>query len=491
MELNEHEQQWLDAQRRLGRQVFVGIDHHTAQFTVAVAAGEQLRQRPDPAQLTVVRFSQDGLGYRQFLDWLCERFPDAATADFCFLAEPSYSQPLRHFLLGRGFRDDQVLWVNTAKAAQYRKTHDLSRSGKNDDADARTLVLLLYEALVAPSSRLGVFPGTTAEPRHEALRQLSTEYQRLTDQSIQLQNKVFQLVLRLFPECRLVFIRRARQRKPDGSSYTAELLDLFGTATPLRVLRQFPTPRRLREAGFDRVWQHVGGKGVKKATIRRLLELAAVSAGIPDELAAARLTLLIDEYDQLQARLQQYRMHMRQLLAEDPVLASLLRIPALTEVTLAGLVGEMGDLDRCHTADQLKRYLALAPRPMPHSGQVDAAGRVVQRWRMPANTYRRVSGQRQLVYRVPGKRTPRVLAWLWFNHLVQGSSRHLDDPFVRYYQVCKARLQGQPRWLGRARWKVVGKLIRVIFTCVKQRQAYDPARLQGPKAQEIPMTATA
>ena len=40
MNLTEQEQQWLDRQRALQQRVFVGIDHHSRQLTVAMASGE-------------------------------------------------------------------------------------------------------------------------------------------------------------------------------------------------------------------------------------------------------------------------------------------------------------------------------------------------------------------------------------------------------------------------------------------------------------------
>ena len=187
------------------------------------------------------------------------------------------------------------------------------------------------------------------------------------------------------------------------------------------------------------------------------------------------MQLLIAEYHDLQVRIEAYRAEMLGLVESDPVLASLLTIPCISEVTLATLVGEAGNLDRFQTADQLKRYLGLAPKPMPQSGELDSKGKVAQAWRMPSNTYKVVQGQKQLVYRTPGKRAPRRVAWLWFETLLKTNRWSPDDPFTRLYLRYKARLQGQPRWKGRVRWKVVGKLIGVIFACLKRQQVYDPS----------------
>ena len=483
MDLTSQEQQWLATQRGLQRRVFVGIDYHSVQLTVAMATGEMLRQRPAPARIPIRRFRQDGLGYRELLTCLDEQFPQANRSDFFFVAEPTFAQPLGYFLRQQGFAPQQILWVKTNKVAQYRKAHDLSAAGKNDDQDARTMLLMGFDGVAEPGSRLHLFPAVAREPRQETLRQLAAAYQRLTEQSGQLQNVIFNLVLRLFPEVGLVFSRREHQQRQDGTAYTVDVPDFFTSETPMRLLSHFPTPAAVLAAGFEQVWARVGRRGVRRAKIHRLMELARVSGGVPDDLAAERLTLWIAEYQELQARLANYRSLMCRHLEQDPVMASFLSITALNEVMLATVMGAVGTLADCPSADHLKSYLNVAPKPMPQTATVDAQGRLVQTWRMPANTYKVINGQRRLVYEIPGQKAPRLVLWLWFDLLVRGSHQRPADPFVQLYQRYKARLQGQPRWYGRVRWKMIGKLITVMYACLKSGQPYDPATMSHGDAQ--------
>lgn len=478
MELTTHEQAWLDAQRRLRQQVFVGVDHHSAQLTVTAATGATLLGRPAPRELSVRRFAQDGYGYRELLAWLAEQFPGVERSEIWFASEPTYARPLGHFLRQQGFTAEQVAWVKPEKVPQYRKANDLSAVGKNDDVDAQVLTLLRFETHVDAASRVRLFAAPPAAPVADDLRQLAEEYQRLTVQSVQLQGKIHQLVLLVFPEVRRVFVKKQTRTKPGGLVYDELMLDLFDKSTPLAVLGHFPSPGAVAAAGFDGIWAVVGKKGVRRAVIRQLVEVAKMSAGVPDALASRRLRLLIAEYQERQQRLETYRQAMRELIDADPVLASLLTIPCVSEVVLATLVGEIGDLGRFETADQVKRHLGLAPKPMPQTGQVDEMGKVVQAWRMPSNTYKLVNGRKQLVTRTPGKHAPRQVTWLWFAALLKTKRWGPDDPFVRLYERYKARLQGRPRWLGKARWKVVGKLIRVLFACLKQGRSYAPDRMR-------------
>lgn len=474
MEISTHEASWLERQRQLGRRLFVGIDHHAAQLTVAAATGAQLRSRPDAATLPVARFAQDGMGYRELLAWLHDRFGDVAAEEVYFVSEPTLAQPLGHFLRQQGYGAEQVLWVRPEEVPAYRKAQRLSRVGKNDDADARTFVFLLHDVQAGTSS-VGVFAAAPPAPVHDDLQQLASEHYRLTRHAHELEGKIYALVLYLFPELRRVFVQKQSRPGPGGEIHTELTLDLFGKALPLAILGRFPSPKAVAEAGFDRIWAAVGGKGVRSVMVRQVVALAQDSAGVPDELAARRLRLLIAEYHELQVRLDAYRAEMRALVNADPVLRSLLAIPCVSELTLATLVGEAGNLDRFRTADQLKRYLGLAPKPMPQSGELDNHGQVAQVWRMPRNTYKVVQGKKQLVYRTPGKRAPRRVAWLWFAAFLKTNRWDPTEPFARLYMRYRARLKGQPRWLSRVRWKVVGKLVGVIFACLKRQQPYEPA----------------
>lgn len=180
MELTMHERAWLDAQRQLRQQLFVGVDHHAAQLTVAVAMGATLLDRPAPRELPVRRFAQDGYGYREMLAWLAEQFPGVEREAIWFVSEPTYARPFGHFLRTQGFTAEQVVWVKPEKVPQYRKANDLSAAGKNDDVDAQVLTLLRFEAHVEAASRVRLFAAAPAAPVADDLRQLAEEYQRLT-----------------------------------------------------------------------------------------------------------------------------------------------------------------------------------------------------------------------------------------------------------------------------------------------------------------------
>lgn len=477
------ESQWLETMRQAWGHVYVGLDHHSRQITVAAASGMGFQEHqgaPSASWMPTAVFAQDGLGYVELLEWLTSQFPDMAPERFVFVSEPTFAKPLGAFLVAAGHVPSQVLWVKTTEVGPYRKAKAIGKSGKNDADDARTLATMAFETKAMPHERRGLFQAAPWTPTAEGLKHLAADHRRLTRQSVVLQNQVTDLVLRVFPECRRIWSRKETIRKPDGTTCDQRLLNLFGTALPSRVLAEYPGAKPIAEAGYDRLWQQFGGPGIPKRTIRELVALAERSGGLSNPLDTKRLHLLLQEYRHVQERLQAYREAINEVFAADPVLESLGQIAFLGPQVLATIVGAMGDVSRFASADAVKRYLNLAPMAMPQTGQVDEQGRPIQVWRMPANTYQWEHGKKRLLYASPGLKEVRVVAYQWFEVVMRCARAAPDDPFVQLYQRLKQQHQGTKGWLGRVRWKVVAKLITVIFHCLKQGRRYDPARIMPP-----------
>lgn len=476
--LSNQEVEWLLRMRQLRGRIFIGIDHHAGQLTVAMAkGGDILDAHANERGWSCIGshvYEQDSRGYTALLEDIAKQFPDQSKEDYLFLSEPSYAKPCSSFLLQSGIAASQVLWVDTRKASQYRKTYHLGTAGKNDADDARALVAMLYRATTDPAAPFRLFKMPNRDQTAEALGNLAQEHRRLTKQSVQLQNKIFQRVLELFPEASQVWHRSEQLKKPDGSTFKRDVLDLFGGVTAMRVLAHFPGARHVRQAGFEAIWAKVGRTGIAKAPLRKLVQLAETSAGLDDELRARQLKLWINEYHEVQQRLAAYESEMTAICAQDRVFASFMRIKFLSIQGLATILGAIGQVDRNESIDQVKRHLNIAPQPLPHTGVIDEQGKPVQIWRFPANTYQRVNGQKRIRYESPGRKDVREVGYLWFKSLYQGY-RKTEDPFARHYAVLKQTHQGKSRWLGRVRWKVVAKLIETIYYCWKYQRPYDPA----------------
>ena len=165
--LSTQEQQWLQQMRQVRDRLYVGMDHHAGQVTVAMADGQAILDHTGSREsfhwVETKVFDQDGGGYRALLDHLAERYPQVPRDHYLFLSEPSYAKPCSQFLRNAGFSAQQVLWVDPRKVAQYRRSHHLVLAGKNDADDARTLLAMLFRATSirrAPSSSSRSQPWT-------------------------------------------------------------------------------------------------------------------------------------------------------------------------------------------------------------------------------------------------------------------------------------------------------------------------------------------
>lgn len=466
--------------RQAWERVYVGIDHHSRQFTVATASGAQFQANQaarSSAWLQVAVFTQDGLGYVELLDWLSENFPDVPRERFVFVCEPTFSKPLCHFLASVGFSSERILWVKTSETGPYRKVKGIGNAGKNDQDDARVLATMAFDGAVASHEQQRLFQAVPHSPLAEGLRHLADDHARVSQQLVAVKNQITDLVLRLFPECRRVWSKTERGKKPDGTVYEQHLLSLFNGKLPMRLLAAYPMAKEVAKAGFETLWAQFGGQGVYKKTIRTLVELAQKSGGMDNPLDAKRLKLLIAEYRHLEAQLGDYKSAMTEVFEADSVLASLRQIRFLGPQALATIVGVMGDVSRFEDGDAVKRYLNVAPTALPQTGDVDAHGKPIQIWRLPTNKYKRTGGARELVYESRGIKTVRLAAYLWFDVLVKCARTAPEDPFVRLYLRLKEKHQGKARWLGRVRWKVIAKLITTIYHCLRKGVCYNPARV--------------
>lgn len=478
------ESAWLTQIRQAWERVYVGIDHHSRQFTVAAATGAQFQANQSAkgaGWMPVSVFAQDGLGYAELLEWLAALFPETPKERFTFVCEPTFSQPLCHFLASVGFEPAHIQWVKTTEVGTYRKAKRIGKAGKNDHDDARALSTMAFEDAAMPHERRRLFTAAPHAPVAEGLRHLADDHARVSQQLVAVKNRITELVLRLFPECRRVWSKKESGKKPDGTIYEQRLLNLFGGELPTRILAEYPTARSVAAAGFDELWKRFGGPGIRKQVVRDLVELAGASAGMDSPLDARRLKLLIAEYRHLESQLEAYKAAMADTLNADPVLASLQRIRFLGPQAISTIVGALGDVSRFESDGAVKRYLNVAPVALPQTGDVDERGVPIQIWRLPTNSYKRVGGVRQLVYESPGLKTVRKAAYLWFEVLVKCAKSAPDDPFVQLYQRLKEQHQGKPRWMSKVRWKVIAKMVTTLYHCLRKEVCYNPDRVLTTK----------
>jgi transposase len=179
----------------------------------------------------------------------------------------------------------------------------------------------------------------------EKLRVLMSNRDMTVKRLVSAVNQINRWVDIVFPELRQVF----KDVKGKGAMAT---------------LRLFPTPLELRSMKAPDIvdgWktQMKRQPGLIKAQV--LIELAMHSVGTRQALDAYKLHLeqLIEEFDLATAQLERVEQEVTNLLKQIPFARNLLAIKGISEIALAGILGESGDLSGFAHGNSLLRHAGL------------------------------------------------------------------------------------------------------------------------------------
>jgi transposase len=146
-----------------------------------------------------------------------------------------------------------------------------------------------------------------------------------------------------------------------------ELRQVFKDITAkgaIATLRLFPSPMELRSLKPHDVvsgWKSIMKRqpGLKKAQL--LLQLARKSVGTKQALEAYKFHLeqLLEEYDLAVLQLERVEQEVKDVLRQIPFAKKLLAIKGISEISLAGILGEAGDLSGFSHGNSLLRHAGL------------------------------------------------------------------------------------------------------------------------------------
>ena len=233
-------------------------------------------------------------------------------------------------------QDIEAVTVNPHLVKKNKENRDNSRS-KSDKKDALVIADMVkngYYSFIRHSSET-----------FEKLRVLMSNRDMTVKRLVSSINQINRWVDIVFPELRQVF----KDVKGKGAMAT---------------LRLFPTPLELRSMKpVDVVdgWksQMKRQPGIKKA--QALIELAVHSVGTRQALDAYKLHLeqLIEEFDLATVQLERVEQEVTSLLKQIPFARKLLAIKGISEIALAGILGESGDLSGFAHGNSLLRHAGL------------------------------------------------------------------------------------------------------------------------------------
>ena len=325
-----------------------------------------------------------------------------------------YAEPLVHYLANKQINIVQVNPMHTKKMKEVNDNSPL----KTDDKDPR---------VIADIIRLGrALSIVVPEGDAASLRRLNNARERHVGEQTALLNQLQQLVFLIFPEFKTV------------------LKNMKGK-TAQHILKRYTLPERIgtlsKEALGEEMRKRSMGKfGIKEA--ESLIGLARETVGIKEGLAGIFMDIR-HILMQLEAEVQfisEIEAEMRAVLERIPCSGRLLSIKGLGTVSVAGLIGEVGDFSKFSTQSEIMKLAGL-------------------------DLYEISSGKRRGQRRI-SKRGRSLLRKILFYAAIQMIRK--NGIMYEYY----ARLTGRGMERMRALIAVSRKLLRIIHAIVRDNRDY-------------------
>ena len=367
-----------------------------------------------------------GSGYRELSERISRhQLPTEQVAIGCEPTGGLYSRTVAAWLERESYR---MSWLQNWSLHQRRQLIT-GKQTKTDALDARLIARLLFER-----DLMGATKGFRVRPPREAdaLRLLVRNRLRLVGQRVRCGSQLTALIDVLFPELKEFF--------PGGVASPAVRL----------LLENYPTPTHVAAADQQQLYALLVIQGRARrhaARIEELQMLAADSAGLTSNLQPllTAQSWLLYQMRWLDRQIPEVEEHIEGALEawprEDRLIMS--SFPGMSKQRQAVLLASVGDFADFRSDRQLRKLLGWYPE-LRESGSSLAYHRLGR----------------------GGNRLARREIWLWCLQLLLPGA---PTPFRLYYERLRQRgLSGKV-----AMGHVAGKLISVLFYCVRHQQPYD------------------
>jgi transposase len=280
-------------------------------------------------------FSNDEEGFQTLLHWI-----HALQATHRLTAAIVGMEPTGHYWLNLSNwlseHPFEVVLVNPHLVKKNKENRDNTPS-KSDKKDA---------LVIADMVKNGYYSFTRNTPEaFEELRVYLSNRDFVVTRLVSAKNQIHRWVDVVFPELRQVF------------------KGLLGTGS-LATLRLFPTPEELSKLQPQEViagWKTLMKRHSGERRARALILLAGRSVGSKEATDAYKLHLnqLLDEYDLACRQLETVETAIIAVLDRIPFAKSILAVKGISAISLAGILGEAGDLSGFVHGNALLRHAGL------------------------------------------------------------------------------------------------------------------------------------
>ena len=304
------------------RTVF-GIDVSKASSEVAIVInGEKIHGYTMP---------NDAIGFTRLLDDL----KTVQKPEIIFEARGVYSRRLKAFLEKNGYAYTQL------NPLEAKKQLDSLRVRKTDKIDAETLAISQFV--------LNRKPTYIQEEVYQELRDLSRFYQNLTEDIVRTKNRLHKVLQVTFPEMENILSTPTREQY-------------------WNLVMTFPYKDFVLELSKDELLEGIRQSTSKRISDKRVAYLAQKLAALANQsyCAVKKNSPILEEvryYAKELLRLSEQRQavfeQMVELAQPLPEYEILLSIPGIAETTATSMIGELGDIRRFQSANQINAFIGI------------------------------------------------------------------------------------------------------------------------------------
>lgn len=284
---------------------------------------------------TPLEFGNHREGFKLFERWIQDLLKTYKLSSVMVGMEPTghYWFSLARWLVAQGI---EAVLVNPHLVKKNKENRDNTPS-KSDRKDA---------LVIADMIKNGYYSPVRFHPEaYEELRILMANRETVTKRLNSAVNQIHRWVDIVFPELRQVF-------------------KILTCTSAIATLRTFPLPREISRLNTEQVldgWKQYVKRhaGVKRAEL--LISLAKSSVGTTQALHAYKLHLgqLLEKYDLAKRQLEQIEHELHLILERIPYAQKLLEIRGVNATSLAGVLGDAGDLSGYSHGNALLRHAGL------------------------------------------------------------------------------------------------------------------------------------
>ena len=235
----------------------------------------------------------------------------------------------------------KIEWIKVVTVNPYHvknaKEFDDNCQTKNDKKDCMTIARLIKDArFFEPYLPEGIWAD---------LRNLSNTRAELVRKQNAVKCRLIATIDEYFPEYTKVFKKVL--------SRTSE-----------EILKECPFPEDIKSIGKEGLLKHIKEtvkRGYSKKQVEKIYELAEESIGITEGIDGARfqLNMYIEEAQLIEKQIKKAEQELEKQLKETGFYENLISIQGIGIVSAAMFVGEVGDINRFDSYEQIRRYAGL------------------------------------------------------------------------------------------------------------------------------------